>query len=65
MSRAVIAWDRIVTFLLGLLLIAAGAAGVIWWWGTFAAWPKQLTSGQTLELTSRGGPGLSGQPAWS
>jgi len=42
MSRAVIAWNRVVTLLLGLLLIAAGAAAVLWWLGTFPRWPSQL-----------------------
>ncbi len=51
MSRAVIAWDRIVTVLIGLLLLAAGAGGVLWWLGTFPGWPTRLSSGPALELT--------------
>ena len=48
MSRAVLALDRILTFLLGLLLLAAGAAAVAWWAGQLGrVWP---TVPDTLSL---------------
>lgn len=53
MSRAVLAWDRVVTFVLGLVLIAAGAAAALWWLGTFPRWPQQLRTDQTIELTKQ------------
>lgn len=57
MSRAVVAWDRIVTLLLGLVLIAAGVAAALWWLGTFPGWPTQLRTEQTVQLTQQ-------QPWW-
>ena len=50
MSRAVIAWDRVVTLLIGLLLISVGLAGILWWLGTFLGWPQQLQADRALEL---------------
>ena len=52
MSRAVIAWDRVVTLLIGLLLIAVGLAGILWWLGDFLGWSQQpLQVDRALELT--------------
>lgn len=53
MSRAVVAWDRIVTLVLALVLIAAGTAAALWWLGTFPGWPPQVKTDQTIELTTR------------
>lgn len=50
MSRAVIAWDRVVTLLMGLLLLAIGLAGILWWLGTFPGWPQQLQVDRPVEL---------------
>lgn len=50
MSRTVIAWDRVVTFLVGLLLVAAGLAGILWWLGTFPGWAQQLNADRALRL---------------
>ena len=52
MSRAVIAWDRVVTLLIGLLLITVGLAGILWWLGDFLGWSQQpLQVDRALELT--------------
>ncbi|WP_127127260.1 hypothetical protein [Georgenia sp. SYP-B2076] len=48
MSRAVLALDRILAFVLGLLLLAAGTAAVAWWAGQLGrVWP---TAPDTLTL---------------
>lgn len=53
MSRAVLAWDRIVTAVLGLALVAVGMAAALWWLGTFPGWPTELQSDQTLAWTTQ------------
>jgi len=65
MSRAVVAWNRVVTLLLGLVLLALGAAAVLWWLGTFPGWPTQLHTDQVTQATQQpwwpwaaGGAGL-------
>lgn len=50
MNRAVIAWDRIATLLVGLLFMGVGLAGILWWLGTFPGWPQQLQADQALGL---------------
>lgn len=44
MNRKVIALDRVVALVVGLVLIAAGAAGALWWLGTFPSWPQTLAA---------------------
>lgn len=51
MSRAVVAWNRVATLLVGLLLIALGLAGILWWLGIFEGWPQELRVDRALELT--------------
>ncbi len=53
MSRAVIAWNRIVTLLLGLVLIALGVAAILWWRGTFPGWPTRLRTDQATQATQQ------------
>ena len=53
MSRTVLAWDRVVTFLIGLLLIAVGLAGILWWLGTFPSWPRSASISGSRKARSR------------
>lgn len=53
MSRSVIALDRLLTFLIGLILVAVGAAGALWWRGTFPTWPAKLDVRPVLDLTAQ------------
>jgi hypothetical protein len=53
MSRAVIAFDRLMAFLIGLILVFVGAAAVLWWAGTFASWPGALDASLVLNFSTQ------------
>ena len=57
MSRATIAANRIVAFLVGLVLIGVGVAGVLWWQGTLTRWfpgvSNRLDTSPVTELTKQ------------
>jgi len=53
MSRALIAFDRLMAFVVGLVLVAVGAAAALWWRGTFPSWPTRLDTGPAVQLTDR------------
>ncbi len=53
MSRAVIGLDRILTFVVGLVLLALGVAGALWWRGSFPSWPHTLNLRSVLDLTTQ------------
>lgn len=53
MSRAVLAWDRTVTVVLGLALVVLGVAAALWWLGTFPGWPTQLKTDQAQAWTTQ------------
>lgn len=57
MSRSLVTLDRLMAFVVGLVLIAVGAAGVLWWRGTFPSWPTKLDTGAAITMT--------GQPWWA
>lgn len=42
MSRATLAFDRVIAAVLGLVLIAAGALGVLWWAGRLPGLPSKV-----------------------
>lgn len=42
MSRATLALDRIMTALVGLVLVAIGVLGILWWSGRLGSVPKQV-----------------------
>lgn len=42
MSRAVLAWDRFVAILAGLILTAAGILGILWWGKWLITLPAQV-----------------------
>jgi len=51
MSRGVLAWNRLATLLIGLLLIALGLAGILWWLDVPEGWPQRLQTDPALALT--------------
>lgn len=53
MSRAVLVLDRVVAFVVGLVLLAVGVAAVLWWLGTFASWPARLDTSGVRDLTGQ------------
>jgi len=48
-SRATLAVNRVVTFLVGLILVASGAAAILWWRGTVPSWPDRLDLGTVIQ----------------
>lgn len=50
MSRAVLAWDRLVAFVLGLVLLALGVLAILWWGGWLAALPREVDLTAVAEL---------------
>ncbi|WP_432572095.1 hypothetical protein [Kineococcus sp. SYSU DK005] len=54
MSRGVLGLDRVVTALLGLVLLAGGAAAVAWWGG----WLARVLPGAPRELSTAGADGV-------
>ena len=60
MSRATIAANRIVAFLVGLVLIGVGVAGVLWWQGTLTRW----FPGVSDRLDTSAVTDLTRQPWW-
>ena len=53
MSRALVTLDRLMAFLVGLVLIAVGAAAALWWRGTFPSWPTTIRTRTAVDLTSQ------------
>ncbi len=57
MSRGTITANRIVAFLVGLLLIGAGAAAALWWQGTLTTWfpriSNKIDTGSVTNLTAQ------------
>jgi membrane protein implicated in regulation of membrane protease activity len=53
MSRAVIAFDRLMAFLAALALLVLGAAAILWWRGTFASWPTALDAGPVTRISTQ------------
>lgn len=53
MSRATVALDRIATFVLAVLLLAAGALGVLWWQGTCVALPRTVNLSPVTRVLSQ------------
>lgn len=53
MSRLVIAVDRAIALVVGLLLVALGAATVVWWNGSIAGWPLQLGAGPVIRASTQ------------
>lgn len=64
MSRAVIGWDRVVAFVLGLVLLVAGLLAIAWWGGYLDSWwtlPDQLsTSGASDQVDQSWWPWAAG-----
>lgn len=60
MSRAVIGWDRVAAFLLGLVLLAAGLAVVAWW----AGYLDDVWSAAPDALDTRAAADLAGETWW-
>ena len=53
MSRGVIAVDRFVAFLVGILVIAAGAFALAWWLDLFSWLPRSLNTSAVTDTTSQ------------
>lgn len=51
MSRTTIAFDRLVTALIGLALVAAGVLAIGWYYGWWTALSGQVDSGEALRTT--------------
>ncbi len=56
MSRATIAFDRVVAFLAGLVLLAAGVVAILWWSDHLGSVPRKVDLGSFASVT--------GQPWW-
>lgn len=52
MSRLTLAVDRVVTLLIGLLLMAAGLYGLLWWQGRLTNLPKRLHTSVLTHVTT-------------
>ena len=53
MSRALVALNRLVAFMVGLILIAGAAAGVLWWRGAFPSWPTRIDTRPAVDLAGQ------------
>ena len=53
MSRAVIAFDQFASFLVGILLVAAGAFALVWWLDLFSWLPPALNTSPVTDTTSQ------------
>jgi len=53
MSRGVIAVDRFVAFVVGILVIAAGAFALAWWLDLFSWLPRSLNTSAVTDTTSQ------------
>ncbi|MDQ2826712.1 MAG: hypothetical protein M3Y04_07120 [Actinomycetota bacterium] len=60
MSRGTVITNRIVVFLVGLILLALGAAAALWWQGTLTGWFRAVPD----RLDSRSVSGLTQQSWW-
>ncbi|CAN5817066.1 hypothetical protein BH20ACT6_BH20ACT6_19070 [soil metagenome] len=54
MSRSVVALDRLVTFVVGLLLVAGGVLVIGWKYDLFGWLPSSVNSGPVKDITERG-----------
>lgn len=54
MSRLTTAWDRIATFLAGLVLFALGAAAVAWYYRLVSAFPTSLHARTATRIMAQG-----------
>jgi len=59
-SRAVIAFDRVATIIVALLLIVAGLAGLAWWRGSMGLTGPLDASGVTRQTTQPWWPWVAG-----
>ena len=53
MSRGVIAFDRFASFLVGIVLVAAGAFALVWWLDLFSWLPRALNTSPVTDAISR------------
>jgi hypothetical protein len=53
MSRGVIAFDRFASFLVGIVLVAAGAFALVWWLDLFSWLPQALNTSAVTDTTSQ------------
>lgn len=54
MSRVTAAWDRIATFVVGLVLLAVGVAAVIWYYRLVGGFPKMLHARTATRIMAQG-----------